>query len=275
MKGQARFALFFAALALAGCGSPAVTTVKAVIVPDLTGNWQIQTNAGTQPGLLLLGALTSTGSQVTGTFRFTNLSEPASCELNQVVALSGAIDSNNNLALTSAALPNGNTVKASLVIGAAQPYAGTGAMEVDGAPCAFASTASIGELIANTTGTFTGTLTPGTLGSPTGGTTGTGTLVVTQTSIPGTDGQFSATGTLNYVIGTCTGAIPLSGAVSGVGLTLSGSNGTSPSPQTVGIVATANQTATTISLGLASFTPAPCSQSSASNADYFGTLNKQ
>lgn len=214
---------------LTGCVAPSGSMNTSPIVPDLTGNWQIQTNVTSQvvppPGILLLGALTSTGSQVTGTFRFNNLANPSTCALNEVVALSGTIDSKNNLTLTSATLPNGTTIKVSLGIGAAQPYAGTGTMEVDGATCAFASTAAIGNQFANTTGTFAGTLAPGILGSPTSGTSGTGTLTVAQSSIPAADGQFSATGSLSYVIGSCSGSFPLIGDVSGVGLILVGVSG--------------------------------------------------
>jgi hypothetical protein len=125
MKEHARSALCFAAMFLAGCGSPSGTIGTSPVAPNLTGNWQIQTNITSQnippQALLLLGALNSSGSQVTGTFRFTNLANPTACGLSEVVALAGTIDSNNNLTLASAAQPNGSTIKVALGIGTAQP----------------------------------------------------------------------------------------------------------------------------------------------------------
>jgi hypothetical protein len=264
-----------AALIFAGCGSPTSTTGTSPAAPNLTGNWQIQTDAGTQLGLLLLGSLNSNGSQVMGTFRFTNLSEPTSCGLSQLVTLIGTIDSNKNLTLSSATQPNGTTIKVALGIAGAQPYSGTGTMEVDGTTCAFASMPAIADEFANTSGIFTGTISPGTLGAPASGTLGTSTLTLVESSSPGADGQFSATGSLNYAIGTCSGSIALTGDLSGVGVTLSGSNGASPFPQSVSMVGTTDQLATTMTVGYAVFVPAPCSSSSVSNAYYFGTLNRQ
>ncbi len=280
MKEQALFVLFWASMTLAGCGSPPLTPGTHPAAPDLTGNWQVETNlvsyAVPPAALLFLAELQSTGNQVTGTVRFTNLSEPTVCGLNQVLALTGAIDSNNNLTLTSTALPNGSTIKVLLAITRSQqPYAGTGTMEVDGTTCAFAATSAIGEQIENTTGTYTGTISPGTLGSPALGTSGTASLSVAQSSSPAADGQFAATGSFSYAIGTCSGTIPLSGTVSGVGLILSGSDGASPYPQTLSIVATSNPAATSISAGFLDFVPAPCSPTPQSGADYFGTLNRQ
>jgi hypothetical protein len=148
-------------------------------------------------------------------------------------------------------------------------------MEVDGTNCAFASAPAIANQFANMSGTFTGALAPGTLAAPTGGTTGTGTLTVMQSSSAGADGQFAATGTLNYQIGTCTGSFPLTGNVSGVGMILAGISGSPPNLQNVSVITTTNATATTISVADAEITPAPCSTSSTSYANYFGTLSRQ
>jgi hypothetical protein len=266
---------------MAGCGSPSGSSaILPTVAPDLTGNWQIQSSvtSGANPliGIVLLGALDSNGNQVNGTFRFTNLSDPTTCGLNQVVTVTGAVDSEGNLTLTSSALPNGTTIKARMAItGTQPPYAGAGTIEVDGATCAFANASSIGEQITNTSGTYAGTLTPGTLGSPATGPSATVTLIVGQAASPAADGQFAATGTLSYGIGSCSGSAPISGTVSGVGMILSSANAPPVNLQVVTFVGTSNPAATAISVGVVLFVPAPCSSNPASNASYFGQLTRQ
>lgn len=187
MKVRALVVLFGASMILAGCGSPTTSSsgTSPPVAPDLTGNWQIESAviSGTVPpiGIVLFGALESTGNQVSGTFRFNDLSQPTTCGLNQVVTVTGAVDSKNNLTLTSSALPNGNTIKILLgITGVQQPYAGTGTIEVDGTTCTFPSTTAAGVEVTNASGTFTGTLSPGTLLSPATGTSGSGSLTVRQ-----------------------------------------------------------------------------------------------
>ena len=281
MKVQAVLAFLAASMTIASCGSPpACTCITAHFAPNLTGNWQIQSNvtAGTVPvtGIVLFGALESTGYQVSGTFRFTNLSQPTTCGLNQTVTVSGIVDSSNNLALTSAQLANGNTIKIALAITRAEPpYSGTGAIEVDGASCAFPSAASIGEEITSASGTYSGTLSPGTLVSPGTGTPATASLLLNQSASPTADGQFAATGTFNYAIGTCLGSVSLGGVVSGVGVTLSSASGSPNNPQVVSFVGTVTPSAAAISAGLLQFAPAPCSTDPTSTAIYSGQLNHQ
>ena len=268
-------------MTLAGCGSSPSSSsspISSPVPPDLTGNWQIQSDvtSNTVPpsGVLLLGALQSTGSEVTGTFRFTNLAQ-TSCGLGQVVTVSGSVDSNDNLTLTSSVMPNGTTVKASLgMTGSQQPYSGTGSIEVDGPTCTFPSTGAMGEQIQKASGTYTGTLTPGTLISPGSGPSAAVSLAITQSTTPQSDGEFPVTGSINYTIGSCTGSIGLSGTVSGVGVTLF-STSSPTNPQVVDFVGTANPAATSISAGLLEFAPAPCSSDPSSTADYTGTLTRQ
>lgn len=267
-------------MTLAGCGSPPSTSVTTPTAPDLTGNWQIQSNVTSNivppPGVVLFGALENTGNQVGGTFRFTNLAQPTTCGLDQVVTVSGSIDSKSNLTLTSSAMPNGTTVKVLLAItGSQQPYAGTGTIEVDGSTCTFPSTGAIGEQIQNIAGTFAGTLAPGTLVSPGTGPSATVSLVLTQSSTPQSDGQFPVTGPLNYTIGSCTGSASLSGTASGVGVILSSTSVPPANLQIVGFVGTTNPAATTITAGLLEFAPAPCSSDPTSTVAYTGSLNRQ
>jgi hypothetical protein len=281
MQVKAFILLFGASMIVAGCGSPGNSSVTPPpVAPDLTGNWQIQSNpaSGTNPltAIALLGALESNGNQVSGTFRFTNLSDPTTCGLDQVVTLTGAVDSNGNLTLTSSTLPNGTTIKAQMAISGAQPpYAGAGTIEVDGTTCTFATAPSIGEQFLNTSGAYAGTFTPGTLGSPSTGPSAAVSLTLTQLAIPGPDGQFAANGTINYQIGSCSGSAPISGDVSGVGVTLLSESTPPASPQVLTFIGTSNPAATAISAGALIFVPAPCSSDPTSNVSYFGQLNRQ
>jgi hypothetical protein len=280
VKFQAISVCFVALTISAGCGAPSATfSGNSPVVLDLTGNWQIDSTSiqTTNPpsAVILLGALQSAGSQVSGTFRFTNLAQPSTCGFDQVVAFTGTIDSNNNLTLTSSTLPNGTTIKALLGISAAKPYAGTGSIEVDGANCTFASAPAIGEEIANATGTYAGVLSPGTIAAPGTGTLGTGTVTLTQSTNPEADGRFTATASLNYQFDSCSSSVALTGFVSGVGVIMSSTNGSLTSPQYVGLIGTINPAANKVTASLLSFLPAPCSADLTSNASYNGELNRQ
>lgn len=205
---------------------------------------------------------------MSGTFRFSNLGQPTICGVNQVVTLGGAIDANNKLTLSSPTLPNGTTIKVSLQISGGQPYSGTGTIEVDGAACAFAPTSALGVEIANASGSFTGALTPGALGTPVQGTPGTATLILTQSTSPGSDGQFAATGSLSYQFGSCSGNASFTGAISGVGIIVSTA---SVSQQTVSFIGLADNAVSKIT-STAIFAPAPCSTDMTSTATYSGVL---
>lgn len=224
---------------------------------------------------MLLGALADSGDQVSGTFRFTNLAQPDACGSNEVVSLSGAVDSGNSLLLTSAILPNGTTVKVSLKLMGVQPYSGIGTVEVDGPACAVASAPAIGSQIASTSGTFSGTLSPGATGAPAQGTPGTATVTLTQSTAPGADGQFTATGTLSYQFGACSGSVPISGTVSGVGMSFWDVIFNSGAQEQVNLSGTTNLAATQIKAGYLSLVPAPCSSDPNSSATFNGQLNRK
>lgn len=272
--------ILLAALILGGCGSSHGNFFANSSADGITGNWQIQSSANSTTGapreVILLGALQSSGGQVSGTFRFTNLAQPAACGLDQVITLTGAIVSKNNLTLTSATLPNGTTVKASLRMMGTQPYSGIGTVEVDGPTCAVATMAAIGSQIASTTGKFSGALSPATNGTPASSVPGTAVVTLTQSAAPGADGQFTATGTLSYQFGSCAGSLPLSGTVSGVGMSFWDVIFTpSGSLQQVYFSGTTNFTATQIKAGYLSLSPAPCSADSNSSVTLNGELNRQ
>ncbi len=269
------------AFLLAGCGGSPGSNFSSPSAADVTGNWQIQTSANSTTsspqGVVLLGALQSSGSQVSGTFRFTNLAHPDACGSNQVVTLTGAAQADGSLALASAAMPNGATVKVSLTLTGTAPYSGIGTVEVDGNTCALASQSAIGSQVASTTGTFTGTLSPGDDGDSDSdsGTPGSATMTLTQSSVAGTDGQFTETGTLNYKFGSCSGQVPLNGSVSGVGMSFWEVIFTSGGQQVLNLSGTTNLAATQITAGSLSLTPAPCSADPDSNATFTGQLKRQ
>lgn len=278
VKAEAGIVLLLAASLLGGCGSSSGNLLGNA--SDLTGNWQIETSASATSafpqGVVLMGGLESSGNQVSGTFRFTNLAQPDACGSNQVVLLSGAVGPNNDLTLSSATLPNNTKIKVSLKLGNAQPYSGLGTVEVDGASCAVASASAIGSQVATTTGKFAGALSPGTSGAPASGTSGTATVTLTQAATPGSDGQFALTGTLNYQFASCTGSVPLNGKVSGVGMNFWDVVFTSSGGQVqANLVGTTNLTATQINVGYLSLAPAPCSADPSSSAAFNGQMNRK
>lgn len=279
MKIQSGIVVLAASL-LVGCGSSPRSGFGNLTAADVTGNWQIQSSANSTTaspqGIVLLGALENSGSQVSGSFRFTNLAQPDACGSNQVVSLSGAVGSNNELTLSSAALPNGTTIKVSIKIMNAQPYSGIGAVEVVGPACAVASAPAIGSQVASTTGTFTGSLSPGVVGRPASGAPGSATVTLTQSADPDADGQFTASGTLSYQFGACSGSVPLNGKVSGVGISFWDIIFTSSGGQEqVNLSGTTNLAATQIQAGYLSLTPAPCSADPNSSATFSGQLNRK
>lgn len=230
------------------------------------------------PGLLpqtlitLTGALQSSGSQVTGIFRPEILTQGTPCIPLSVMSFSGSIDSHRNLALASATSSNGATIKISLNLSTDQPYSGT--FEVDGGSCRVPSTAVTGWEIANTSGTFAGTVTSGLPGSPPAGASGTGTLVLTQSTTPDSTGSFPAVGTLSYQFGSCSGILTLAGSVTGASLILSTGNVVPLSQQALTFTGASDNSASKVA-ALLLFHPVPCSTDITSGAFYSGTLERQ
>jgi len=244
----------------------------------------IRTN-GTYPtaGLLLVGSLTSQGANVSGTFRLANLALPNSCgtPLQQVVTVTGSIDSSRNLTLTSAAF-SGSILKMQLAVPPTLSPVGagptltalSGTIAITGGACTFASSTAFGVEIVSLTGTYSGTLTatfPGT--QPIA--SGIASLALTQATTPQADGQFPVTGTLSFATSACTSSTSFSWTVSGFQLTLtsqpSGPLGVSPN-NLVAIVS-----APTGQLDIASliYGVGPCNTSLLALEDFTGNLTKQ
>jgi len=283
MKRRLRLLLFVPLLLLSGCGShPAVLTSTSVVAgPNLSGNWQIQ-SAPTAPvtpvtGVLLLGALANSGNQVSGTFRFSNLASVSTCTLNQVVTLTGSIDSARSLTLTSPALADGTVIKLQLLIPTVLTSFGNGTIEVSGTNCGFASGPAFGVEITPVTGTFSGVLTPTSLPAPvTNGPAGTGVLNLTQASVPAADGQFPVTGNLAYTLGTCIGNVALSGTASGVGLSLASTPALPLSLPAARLNAIVNLLSGQLTIDKAVFVSLSCSNgSSLVAASYTGAFTAQ
>ncbi len=265
-------------LPLAGCGGSSST--PASTYPSLTGNWQIQSMTvstgvlAPATGVLLLGELTSSGAQVTGTFRLANYSLPNSCPgaLQQVITVTGSIDSSRNLTLTSAPF-SGSTVTLQLPVSSTLT-AFNGTIAITGGACTFSSTTAFGFETQTVTGVYSGPVsaTPFTGNPPI--TTGTAALTLTQSPVPAGDGQFPLTGTLTFNGGGCTSSTQLTGTVSGSSVTLSAAH---TSPLTVSPVElrgnatpTPTQLIATVLYGVG-----PCSTGLAAAASYNGTLIRQ
>ena len=270
------------ALLATGCGTrPAATPVAPTPLTNLNGNWQIQSGPPAPPNptanVLLLGALQNTGAQVTGTFRYSELTEPvlSGCALNQVVTVTGTLDASGNLALTSAALPDGSIITVQLLLPSVLTNIAQGTIAVAGKNCPFASAAAIGGETAPVTGAFSGPLTPAPSGPLPNGPSGSAMLTLTQSAMPAADGQFPVTGSLAYAFGSCAGSVALSGTASGVGLTLSSIVASPQLHPDVRVVATVTPTASQIMAAELLFAPFACAADAAATASYTGTLTRQ
>ncbi len=264
---------------LAGCGAGSLLS-SAGAVPNLSGNWQIQSAAGTTggalptAGLLLLGSLTSQGSNVSGTFRLSNLALPNGCTLNQVVTVSGSVDSNRSLNLTSASF-GGSILTVQLAIPPVLTSFGTGTIAVSGSTCTYPSAPAIGVQVAPVTGTYSGTLTAANTVSTAPIQTGTGTLLLTQNAIPQSDGEYPLTGTLQFNGGGCNNTVAVAGTASGVGITLA----TAPASQFVlsqdTMTGAVNPTATQILNSYVLYALGPCNAGVTSFSSYTGSFTRQ
>ncbi len=261
---------------------PAAPGTPLQTATSITGNWQIQTAtspAGVSNTVLLLGALQSNGTSVTGTFRLSSLVQANTCgQLNQVITVTGTFSTANTLSLTSAPFASGSVLKTTLQVPATPNAIGSGTLEIDGGACAYASGSALGGLIAPVSGTYLGTLTGQTGTSTTPASPAAVTLVLTQASTPAADGQFALTGSLQAVT-SCTTNTSVTGTASGVGVLLaSAATGSLPSPSVVSGIGAVLPTAKQFQTFNVFYSPAPCATSSgvsSGTASYTGTLTRQ
>lgn len=264
---------------ISGCGLGSTVT-SAIASPDLTGNWQFQSASNisttTPPtaGVLLVGALQSNGSHVTGTFRFANLALPNSCgtPLQQVITLSGSIDSSRNLTLTSAPF-TGSVVQLSVLVPPVVTGIATGTIQVTGMTCSFPSSQALGLEFPAVTGTYAGTLAATTgFGTPPSPTASVSLKIVQSTS-PAADGQFPVTGSLQFSGGTCTSTTALTGTVSGSEV-MASSAATGLLPGVTSLVAVINPVMPQVYTNV-TFLAGPCATGLLSFTGYQGSLTKQ
>ena len=260
---------------LTGCGTGNPTASSPVTTTqNVTGNWQIESggSGSTSLGVLLLGDLVSSGANVSGTFRFSDLAQGNGCgALNQVVTVTGTVDATNPVAqvltLTSSTF-SGSVLTAQLVLPSLLQGFGTGTIQVKGTACTFASSAAIGALFPPVNGNFGGTLAPA---SGTTGPSGAATLTLAQATAPSADGQYAVTGSIQFAAGACATSTAITGTASGVGIMVA----SAPSlASTVSIFATQPSPGMALNLNtnlLLLSTACP----TLTGAQYTGTLTKQ
>ena len=288
MRNRVHFLVLCGLMPLNGCVVGSLLNSLSP-VPDLSGNWQIVSTSGSKPttpppGLVLVGSLSSQGSNVTGLFRLANLTLPYACgtPLQQVVAVSGSIDSSRNLTLTSVPF-SGSTLTMKFIVplsigpvgaGASlTPLAGT--VAITGGTCTFASSTAIGSEIVSITGTFAGPLTASTYLANPPIPTGTASLSLAQAASSQIDGQFPVTGTLKFTGGTCTSSTPLAGTVSGTELTLASAPTGLFNTSTTNMVILINLATGQLDVAILSYGLGPCNTGVTSFTQYTGSLTRQ
>lgn len=210
-----------------GCGSGAShSSGTTEAIPNVTGNWHLQnapqatgtTPADTPVTVVLDGALQSTGTQVTGTVQYTDEIRLLACGENEVIAVTGTVNSASHLSLRSAPLVSGAVVTADLDPTGDPVGFWTGSISVSGEACGIPATTALGLEIPSVSGTYQGNLVAGSEASSAA--VGTTSLTLTQSSTPAADGDFPVAGTLTYTMRSCTANVALTGTVSGLAILL-------------------------------------------------------
>jgi hypothetical protein len=269
MKSGTLFLLPIPLAALLGCTLPTATPPSSATPTGEWNNWQIQAGTAissppsTYPSFL--GAIQIEGSQASGIFSTVNSTGSGSA-----LDYGGTFNSSTDaIAMTTEGYGFSYTepttpytlLPVSVIGGCVYPPGYTGA------ECnAIFSSPSVGVGIAPLNGTYTGTLTS----SSTPGISGAATITFTQSSTPNAEGSFPLTAAVTFpsdsIIGTET--YPLTGTVSGEGLSLSYMSAAATGPS-VTLTASTNPAATRITV-----TNLTWAQTGLSFA-FTGTLNGQ
>ncbi len=249
MKTVLRCALLLPAAMLIGCTvSPSSSSDTTVPLPsgDWT-NWQIQAGAAmtsppdTYPSFL--GAIQIQGTQASGIF-----STVESTGTSAALDYSGTYaSSTGDIALVTHGFEFDFTQPGSPYT--VVPVAVTGGCVGSPPPACLAITSSpsVGVEIAPLNGTYSGTLTD----SVDPSFSGTATLTLTQSATPNAGGSFSLGGKLTFPVSSGFGTYPISGTISGEGVTLY-----DPTPGIVPVVsltASTNPVATQITVSNLAF----------------------
>ena len=289
MRIWARLLTLCGVMPLAACGGGTLLNTLTS-TPDLSGNWEIVSQAGATTGslpaagLLLVGSLTSQGSSVSGIFRLANLTLPNACgaPLQQIVTVSGSIDSSRNLSLTSAPF-SGSVLSMKFVVPPTLSAVGAGAtltalagtVAITGGSCTFASSTAFGSEIVSLSGTFAGPLTASTYLATPPIPIGAANLVLLQAVAPQADGQFPVTGTLKFTGGGCTSSTPLSGTISGTQLILASAATGIFNTSTDHMIAIVNLATGQLDVASLVYGLGPCSTGISAIAQYTGNLTRQ
>jgi len=220
-----------------GCGglrtgpAPTVTSVQTggSSSSAVTGNWEfdLEPSAGAAglPLYKLTGALSalSSGSAIVGVLRAASTSAESACVLTNsgIVAVTGTIDSSNNVTLTGPLGGGTLSIFGSYSSGLSEIF---GNLNIAGGSCALAPTAMQGDQIADLTGTWVGTMQNV---SNTSAPTSAATATFSQSGSPNADGSFSLSGTIS-LSGACTGTYSFpNGTIAGASFSSEGSAGPS------------------------------------------------
>lgn len=269
MKSRLRFALLIPLATLLGCTLPSTPSTTGTAPTGNWDNWQIQTGTSTTTpptaltspptGFYLVGAMQTQGSQVTAIFQDGGsgpVNFTGSFDATTSILALGSIPPYLAAQLTLPSNPN-TLATGNVSVGCAPPPPG-------GATCtAIALLPAAGAEIASVTGTFAGALTASTEGDG-----GQATLTVTQSTTPNADGSFSLGGTFTFPAGSGLGTYPVSGIISGEGITIY-----DPTPGIVPVVsltATTNPTGTQISVSNLAF-----ALTASDIVTFTGTLTRQ
>jgi hypothetical protein len=246
MSSKLRFVLLIPLASLLGCTLPTAPSSTGTSPTSNWTNWQIQAGAAitsppnTYPSFL--GAMQIQGTQAAGIFTTVN-STGSSAGLdytgtfNSSTGELGLVTQGFEFAFTQPSTPYTPT-PIGVIGGCVYPPTYTGP------ECtAIALDPSTGVEIAPLNGTYTGTLTESAVPSM----SGTGTLTLTQSTTPNSSGAFPLTATITFPTSSDLGAYPLTGAVSGEGITLNYCSAAVIGP-CVPLTASTNPTATQITI---------------------------
>ena len=271
MKSPLHFVALCCVVLLAGCaigGSPSPTSTFGP-----AANWQIEqgTSITIPPAgaFLLTGALQTQSSQVTGIFSGTPL-----CGSAQTMNFTGTIDSAGNMTIA----PKPPYFYVQLAVPANPTTVSTGTMAVTGQFCALASAPApaVGVEIASLTGNFGGQINMIEDPMIPLGMVANISLALTQSSTPNASGQFPVTGSITYINAPCTETIPVTGTVSGVGITLASASAPVAGQNYVAFTGSTNPAATQLTASSILFEPFPCSIGAPnSTVSFTGTINRQ
>ncbi len=266
-------ALLFA-ICIVGCGS-GFHPAPPIVYPDITGNWQIQTGYGAPGnGLLLIGSLSEQDSQLTGTFRFVNLTAGGPCSTSfQGVTLTGSFSETGLITLQSTEFAGGSTIVISLQSYPAANSFAYGSILIAGGDCAYSFSSALGVNIADVTGVYSGTL--ASVGSLAALESGNLELTLKQATKSAPDGQFALTGSIMFATPSCAASASLSGTVSGLQLNLMSAADPKTNISEVQATATPGTDASQLQNAALTFKTGACAASLSAFSSYLGNLKRQ